>query len=40
MIEEIVEIIKNMLEEGTDYNFISKITGKTIDEIKKIETNT
>lgn len=31
------EIIINMLNEGADYNFISKITGKTIDEIKEIE---
>ena len=26
-----------MLAEGTDYNFISKITGKTLEEIKEIE---
>ena len=29
------EVIINMLAEGTDYNFISKITGKTLEEIKK-----
>ena len=33
------EIILNMLSEGSDYNFISKVTGKTIQEIKKIEKN-
>ena len=32
-----VEVIKNMLEESVDYNLISKITGKSIDEIKLIE---
>lgn len=33
------EIILNMLSEGSDYSFISKVTGKTIQEIKKIEKN-
>jgi len=33
-----LEMIKHMLKENTDYNFISKITGKTIEEIKKIES--
>lgn len=32
-------MIKNMLSENTDYEYISKITGKTIDEIKRIEKN-
>ncbi|MGM9876909.1 MAG: hypothetical protein ACI310_06780, partial [Bacilli bacterium] len=31
------EVITNMLREKSDYEFISKITGKTIDEIKEIE---
>ena len=34
-----IEVIKNMLKENTDYNFISKITGKSIEEIKDIESN-
>lgn len=34
-----LELVKNMLKENTDYDFISKITGKTIEEIKKIENN-
>ena len=33
------EVIINMLEEVTDYNFISRVTGKTIEEIKEIEKN-
>ena len=33
------EVIVNMLKEKTDYNFISKVTGKTIEEIKEIEDN-
>ena len=33
------EVIINMLKEKSDYEFISKITGKTIDEIKEIECN-
>ena len=28
------EVVINMLNEGSDYNFISKISGKTIEEIK------
>ena len=35
--EEKETMIKNMLEENTDYEYISKITGKTIEEIKEIE---
>ena len=31
------EVVINMLREKSDYEFISKITGKTIDEIKEIE---
>ena len=34
-----LEVIKNMLEEKTDYEFISKVTGKTVEEIKEIESN-
>ena len=34
-----IEVIKNMLSEKADYNFISKVTGKTIEEIKEIESN-
>ena len=30
-------VIINMLGEKTDYDFISKVTGKTVEEIKKIE---
>ena len=33
------EVIINMLKEKSDYEFISKITGKTINEIKEIECN-
>ena len=33
------EVIINMLKGKSDYEFISKITGKTIDEIKEIECN-
>ena len=33
------EIIKNMLSEKLDYEIISKVTGKTIEEIKEIESN-
>ena len=32
-----LEMIKNMLEEDTDFEYISKISGKTIEEIKEIE---
>ena len=34
-----IEMIKNMLEENTDYSYISKISGKTVEEIKEIEKN-
>ena len=37
--EEKTSIIKSMLNEKLDYEFISKITGKTIKEIKEIENN-
>ena len=33
------EVVINMLNEGSDYNFISKISGKTIEEIKEIEND-
>ena len=33
------EVVINMLREKSDYEFISKIAGKTIDEIKEIECN-
>ena len=32
-----IEMIKNMLRENSDYEYINKITGKTIEEIKEIE---
>ena len=32
-----VDIIKEMLKEKSSYEFISKITGKSIKEIKEIE---
>ncbi len=32
-----IEMIKNMLKEKTDYEYISKISSKTIEEIKEIE---
>ena len=34
--EEKIEIVKKMINEGTDYVFIAKITGKTIKEIEEI----
>ncbi len=34
-----LEVIKNMLTERVDYNFISKVTGKTVEEIKAIENS-
>ena len=38
--EEIsVKVIKNMLKEKLSYDFITKMTGKTISEIKAIESN-
>ena len=33
------EVIINMLKEKADYNFISKVTGKSIEEIKRIENS-
>ena len=32
-----LEMIKNMLKENYEYESISKISGKTIDEIKEVE---
>lgn len=32
-----VQTIKSMLENNIDYDLISKVSGKSIDEIKKIE---
>ena len=37
--ENTISIIKSMLSEKIDYNTISKITGKAIEEIKEIENN-
>ena len=37
--EEKISIIKSMLNEKLDYDFISKITGKTTEEVKEIENN-
>ena len=34
-----IEMIKNMLEENYEYESISKISGKTVEEIKEIENN-
>ena len=34
-----LEVIKNMLNKITDYEYISEITGKTVEEIKEIESN-
>ena len=34
-----IEVIKNMLAKNTDHNFISEITGKTIEEVKEIAYN-
>ena len=34
-----IEIIKNMLKKSIDYLTISEVTGKTVDEIKEIESN-
>ena len=33
------EVVINLLNEGSDYNFISKISGKTLEEIKEIEND-
>ena len=38
-IEQLSKKSSKSLKEKTDYDFISKITGKTIDEIKEIEKN-
>ena len=35
--QESIKIIKSMLMENSDYEFISKVTGKSIEEIKEIE---
>ena len=35
-----VDIIKEMLKEKSSYEFISKITGKSIKEIREIEKST
>ena len=35
--EGIIDTIKNMLNKSTDYNYISDVTGRTINEIKVIE---
>ena len=37
MEEKTISIIKEMLKEKSSYEFISKITGKSIKEIKEIE---
>lgn len=37
--EKTLEVIKNMLNKNMDYNTISEITGKSIEEVKKIEKN-
>ncbi len=34
--EEKINIAKNMLREGTDIDFIAKVTNLSIEEIKKI----
>jgi predicted transposase/invertase (TIGR01784 family) len=34
-----LDIIKNMLKNNSEYEFISQITGKSIKEIKKIEAS-
>lgn len=33
----VIETIKSMLKENLEYSFISKITNKSLEEIKKIE---
>ena len=40
MEEKTISIIKEMLKEKSSYEFISKITGKSIKEIKEIEKST
>ena len=37
--EKTIEVIQNMLGENIDYETISKVTGKTIEDIKEIENN-
>ena len=37
--EGITSMIKSMLENKADYDFITKVTGKTIEEIKEIESS-
>ena len=37
--QEKINNIKAMLENKADYEFISKVSGKTIDEIKEIENS-
>ena len=37
--EEKLETIKNMLKKGLDYQTISEVTGKTIEEIEEIARN-
>lgn len=34
--EALVSIIKSMIREKTDFEFISKVTGKSLEEVKKI----
>ncbi len=34
-----IDLIKSMLTERVDYNIISKVTGKTVEEIKEIENS-
>ncbi|MGN1342231.1 MAG: hypothetical protein ACI4VL_03265, partial [Bacilli bacterium] len=36
--ENKTEVIINMLKKGIDYDTISEVTDKTIEEIKKLET--
>ena len=37
--EKVLEVIINMLKKKLDYDTISEVTGKTIEEIKEIESN-
>ena len=37
--EKSLEVIINMLKKKLDYDTISEVTGKTIEEIKEIESN-
>ncbi len=39
MEEKTFDVIKNMLKEKASYEFISKVTDKSIKEIKQIEKN-